>query len=72
MSECPGILVVHEDGTRLGCTEELRGRTCRNPWSPLWHCSIRSCRDVVVRGCPECVGKAIQGAHLPRALAGVA
>lgn len=50
---CPGVLVVHVDGTAAACSEELDGRCCAGGDHP--HVGTITCRDLLGSGgCEVC------------------
>lgn len=57
---CPGVLVVHDDGTAAACSEELDGRCCVGSGQP--HFGTVSCADLLgMGGCEECTPASADG-----------
>lgn len=55
MVRCCGQLVVHDDGSVVGCTEEVCGRRCAGSYLPLRHAGSVGCRAFVPSGrCRHC------------------
>lgn len=57
---CPGVLVVHDDGSPAACSEELDGRCCAGPAHQ--HLGSLSCRELLgMGGCEACAMEAEAG-----------
>lgn len=52
---CPGVIIVHEDGSLAACSEELEGRVCGQPGD---HTGSVQCRELFgAAGCEHCSGR---------------
>ena len=50
---CKGILMRHEDGTPMWCSEEMEGRVCGD-YDSHRHRLFETCRVAFVHGCAKC------------------
>ncbi len=72
MTQCPGTLVVHEDGTPAFCSVRGHIGPCRADLAFKAHRLVQACRIVFVGRCPECAHRDLVTAYRPKGLAGIA
>jgi hypothetical protein len=70
MLRCSGQLVVHDDESVVGCTEEVCGRRCNGNYLRTYHPGSITCRQFVPSGrCRLCGPAPVRAARSPRAAA---
>jgi len=63
---CPGVLLFHDDGVVLLCTEEARGRPCTGGLARARHAKAASCRLLYATShCRRCAEHG-EADHRPR------